>query len=348
MKKSVKALLHAGFWFSYLVLGIVIIGVIYGSKQEVSETKFVNAFLTIVFFVYLPSALSFYSYYFLVFPKYLQKNKIWQAVVLGILAAFASSLIGNSIFSITTIGFQCAADGTWETFWGAVAFVSFIALINGVVAIVIRGFITWYDQLKVTEQLKQKNHEMELSLVKAQLDPHFLFNTINNIDVLIVKNAADASAYLNRLSDIMRFMLFETKTDHIPLTKEIVYIDKYIELQKIRTANSNYIQYHVMGDPDGKSIAPMVFIPFIENAFKHTTNKKIDNAINIEIHISESQVELVCVNKYDATRKLKRDSNGLGNELIQKRLNLIYPNQHTLEIVNENATYQVRLIINHG
>lgn len=348
MKKSVKALLHAGFWFSYLVLGIVIIGVIYGSRQEIQEAKFVNAFLTIVFFVYFPSALSFYSYYFVVFPRYLQKNKIWQAVILGILTAFMSSLIGNVIFSMTEIGFQCAADGTWETFWGAVAFISFIALINGVVAIVIRGFMTWYDQLKLTEQLRQKNHEMELSLVKAQLDPHFLFNTINNIDVLIVKNAEDASAYLNRLSDIMRFMLFETKTDNVPLSKEIVYIDKYIELQKIRTSNSNYIRYQVTGSPEGKTIAPMVFIPFIENAFKHTTNKKIDDAINVEIHISENAVELICVNKYDSTRKLKKDSNGLGNELIQKRLNLIYPDQHTLEIINENEIYQVRLIIHHG
>ena len=87
------------------------------------------------------------------------------------------------------------------------------------------------------------------------MDPHFLFNTINNIDVLILKNATKASNYLNKLSDIMRFMLFETKTDKILLSKEIEYIDKYIALQKIRTANSNYVNFRVKGIPNGKTIA---------------------------------------------------------------------------------------------
>jgi hypothetical protein len=348
MKKSVVALLHAGFWFSYFLLGVVIIGAIYGSRGSIPEAKVANAFLIIVFFIFIPSAISFYSFYFVLFPRYLQKSKIWQAIVFGLFIAIGAALIGNIIFGMTTIDFDCGSDDTWVTFFGSTAFISFIALINGVIALVLRGFITWYDEIKITEQLKQKNHEMELSLVKAQLDPHFLFNTINNIDVLIVKNAENASAYLNKLSDIMRFMLFETKTDNVLLSKEIIYIEKYIELQKIRTANSNYINYSVKGDPEGMSIAPMVFIPFIENAFKHTINKKIDNAINIEIIISDSSTTLICENKYDSNRQLKQENNGLGNELIQKRLNLIYPNRHTLKVINENDVYHVHLTINHG
>lgn len=218
-------------------------------------------------------------------------------------------------------------------------------LLYGIVAIVIKGFVTWYDELKVKEALQDKNHEMEMALVKSQLDPHFLFNTINNIDILILKDAEQASHYLNKLSAIMRFMLFETKADEIPLTKEIEYIEKYIELQKIRTSNPDYINYSISGSVTNRNIAPMVFIPFIENAFKHSRNKKIKDAITIHISVSATEISLICTNKFDPHRKTSEDSNGLGNELIKKRLNLIYADRHTLNMTTSGDLYHVELII---
>nr|WP_246615781.1 histidine kinase [Aquimarina litoralis] len=184
-----------------------------------------------------------------------------------------------------------------------------------------------------------------MALVKSQLDPHFLFNTLNNIDILILKNAEEASTYLNKLSDIMRFMLFETKTDTILLTKELEYIEKYLALQKIRTANERYINYQVTGSPNGKEIAPMIFLPFIENAFKHTSNKKIDNAITIHIFIEEGSIRFECNNKFNRNRKVTHMNNGLGNTLIEKRLALLYPEKYTLNVVKEKEEYKVRLII---
>jgi len=182
-------------------------------------------------------------------------------------------------------------------------------------------------------------------LVKSQLDPHFLFNTLNNIDVLILKDATEASNYLNKLSDIMRFMLFETKTDKIFLSKEIEYIEKYIALQKIRTANSNYINFEVKGVSNSQTIAPMVFLPFIENAFKHTIDKKMDNAINIRIIIQKDSIQFECKNKFNPNRKLKQENNGLGNTLIEKRLNLLYSEKHILEVEKGKGQYSVRLTI---
>jgi LytS/YehU family sensor histidine kinase len=225
---------------------------------------------------------------------------------------------------------------------------SLIALISGILALVLKGFITWVDEIKLKEELKQKNHETEMALVKAQLDPHFLFNTLNNIDVLLIDDATIASTYLNKLSDILRFMLYETKTETILLEKEIEYIEKYIELQKIRTSNLNYINFQVTGSPGIKTIAPMVFIQFIENAFKHTTNKKIDHAINVQIFIEKETIRFICKNKFDSNRKLKLESSGLGNELIQRRLNLIYPEKHTLELINHCNLYTVNLTIQNG
>jgi LytS/YehU family sensor histidine kinase len=229
-----------------------------------------------------------------------------------------------------------------------ILFMSFITSIAGLAALILKGFITWIKEIKLKEELKQKNHETEMALIKSQLDPHFLFNTLNNIDVLILKDASEASNYLNKLSDILRFMLYETKTNEILLKKEIEYIEKYIELQKIRTANSNYVNFKVEGNPSNITIAPMVFIPFIENAFKHSTNKKIDNAITVQLFINDKNIRFVCENKFDPNLNMVQESNGLGNNLIQKRLHLIYPEQHTLELDKQINLYSVKLTIKNG
>ena len=118
---------------------------------------------------------------------------------------------------------------------------SFGAFVNGIIGLVIRGFISWFNDIKIKESLSQKNFEMELNLIKSQINPHFLFNTLNNIDVLIEKDPPKASLYFNKLSAIMRFMLYETKTDKIPLAKELDYITQYIDLQKIRHANPDFV-----------------------------------------------------------------------------------------------------------
>ena len=223
-----------------------------------------------------------------------------------------------------------------------------IGSICGMVALVIKGFITWFNEIKLKEALKEKNHEMELALIKSKLDPHLLFNTINNIDALIIKDAVEASNYLNKLSDIMRFMLYETMAEKILLSQEIEYIEKYIALQKIRTANEHYVHFSVTGIIGNKMIAPMVFIPFIENAFKHTNNKKLENAIAVHIIIGNKTIQLVCENKFDSKPAIRQPDSGLGNELIQKRLQLIYPEKHVLEVNKTNELYTVNLTITNG
>ena len=307
MKKSYIALLHLGFWLCYLFLIIVILGVLYGNEeQSVAEAKILSSSKILFFFALLPSAISFYLFYFFLFPKYLLPKKILLSIVYGILISLGSALIGFILLN-TFIETDCMTENDpVNAAIGFIIFCTFITLICGIIALVLKGFITWFEEIKLKDELKLKNRDMELALVKSQLDPHFLFNTINNIDVLILKNPVEASDYLNKLSDIMRFMLFETKPEKIFLSKEIEYIEKYIELQKIRTANSHYVNFTVTGNTDTKEIAPMVFIPFIENAFKHTTNKKTEDAISINILIKNGTVKLECKNKFDPDRKSTR------------------------------------------
>ena len=145
----------------------------------------------------------------------------------------------------------------------------------------------------------------------------------------------------------MRFMLYETKTDKIELSKELTYIEKYIELQKIRSSNPTYVNFVLEGSPNHLLIEPMLFIPFIENAFKHTENKSLENAISIRITIKQEMIIFECENKFSVNSKNKSELNGLGNGLIEKRLQLLYPNNHTLEIATENNIYKLKLTLNY-
>jgi len=324
------------------------------SSQSVDQTaRIKNAFESILLFAFSPSFITYFGCYFLIFPKYLQQKKTLLAIIYGILISIGASVIvyilmRYMIESGQLMDMDKGGIHGRSTAIRTIMVMSFIASVTGIVALVIKGFITWVDEIKLKEELKWKNHETEMALVKAQLDPHFLFNTLNNIDVLILENAEVASNYLNKLSDILRFMLYETKTDTILLEKEIEYIEKYISLQKIRTSNPTYVNLQITGIPGDKTIAPMVFIQFIENAFKHTSNKKIDHAIDVQLFIENKTIRFVCKNKFDSKRKLKQESNGLGNELIQRRLNLIYPEKHTLELSNHCNLYTVNLTIQNG
>jgi len=237
-------------------------------------------------------------------------------------------------------------DG-WESVFELTLLTALVAILNGGMGLVMKGFITWYAEIKLKEDLSRKNYEMELALVKSRINPHFLFNTINNIDVLIEKDPVKASAYLNKLSDIMRFMLYETKAENISLNRELEYIEKFVALQKIRTANTDFVQYSIEGNPANRMVAPMLFIPFIENAFKHAENKITGNAVNIKFVIDKNQVIFYCENSYHKNNHTKADDSGLGNELIEKRLALLYGDKHTLEITNENEMYKVKLILNN-
>jgi ABC-type multidrug transport system fused ATPase/permease subunit len=309
----------------------------------------VIALENILLFAITPSAISFYFYYFLLFPKYLQQKKFVLSVIVGVLISVVAAIVAYVLhrYLIETghvVDMDQGGKNGRSTAVRVILIMTFIGAICGAVALVIKGFITWFNEIKLKEALTEKNHQMEMALIKSQLDPHLLFNTINNIDSLIAKDAAAASDYLNKLSDIMRFVLYETSADKILLSQEIEYIRKYIALQKIRTSNETYVHFTVVGTIGDKRVAPMVFIPFIENAFKHTTNKKVENAISVSITIGEESIQLSCENKYEL-RQAKRPVGGLGNELVQKRLDLIYGGRHSLKVHRSDNTYHVTVTI---
>lgn len=351
MKKLFVALFHLGFWACYLMSIIIILAVAYRNSATITdrELRIANALKSLFFFAILPSFLSFNLFYFLLFPKFVQQKKFLLSILYGLLITTLAAVICYILlrYFIETgriIDMDSGGKHGRSTAGINIMVMTIIGIVCGVVALVIRGFITWFNEIKLKQALMEKNHEMEMALIKAQLDPHLLFNTINNIDALILRDSVKASAYLNQLSDIMRFVLYETRAEKILLSQEIEYIEKYIALQKIRSSNETYVHFSVAGNAGTKRIAPMVFIPFIENAFKHTNNKKLENAITIRIEITDATTKLICENKFDPT-SVKQPVGGLGNELARKRLELIYAGKHTLEVSRTNDLYRAHLTI---
>jgi two-component system, LytTR family, sensor kinase len=355
MKKSFVFLINIGFWVCYSIL-IVILLVVYNRSTPPGAdhvARVENALANLLLFAVIPSVICYFSYYLLLFPRYLQQKKFFLAIVFGLLIAVGTAVSGYwlhryFIESGRVIDMDNGGKNGRSTALTVILVMTGIGSIAGIVALFIKGFITWIDEIKLKELLKEKNYEMEMALVKSQLDPHLLFNTINNIDALILKDAVKASNYLNKLSGIMRFILYETKTDQILLYKEVEYLEKYIALQKIRTTNLNYVHFSVTGVMGNKLIAPMVFIPFIENAFKHTHNKKIENAITININVHDESIQLVCANRYDPAASVRQPDSGLGNELIRRRLELLYNGKHSLRVDKTNELYTIYLTIPNG
>lgn len=199
-----------------------------------------------------------------------------------------------------------------------------------------------------------KNIELErnktaLAYLKSQINPHFLFNTLNSIYGLAVKEKADKTAGgMLKLSGILRYVLTETQSDFVSLSKEIDYISNYIELQRLRIDTRTNFNFQVKGETDKQMIAPMLLIPFIENAFKYGINPGIEAHIDIAIIVEGETLELHVFNKKIAERKdnSRPDQTMIGIENTKNRLALLYPERHQLDINEDFIDYRVMLRLN--
>lgn len=338
MNRSIIALLHAGYWLLYWFLFTFL----YFISRATTQSLFDEDWAIVLLLTSLTGFVSFYAFYSWLVPRYLTQKRLQAFAGYGLLVCFVTGLLTTQVIAGTVYTIASIFPEIDSQLALLLMFTG-LAVVNGILATIIRGFITWYADIRIREALLNKNLQTELALLKAQINPHFLFNTLNNIDILIERDAPTASKYLNKLSDMLRFILYETQADTIPLTKELEYIEKYIELQKIRTTNGAYVQLEIVGQDRQHAIAPMLFIPYIENAFKYATNKKVVNAIEVRIRIEEKQVCFWCSNAFDSNKAIDPMSNGLGNRLLKQRLDLLYKDRYILDIQTSSNRYSVDL-----
>ena len=214
-------------------------------------------------------------------------------------------------------------------------------------ALVFRKFSDSVKLEREKQLLLLQNAQSELALLKMQVSPHFLFNTLNNIDYLISHDTVRASNSISKLGDILRYMLYDAKGEKIPLSAEIRHIEDYIELIRLRTLGPNYLNYHLTGQPGYLQIAPMLFLPLIENAYKHAAVKEGENIILIGLYIGKGDLRFVIDNEYDISHQVSNlTPGGIGLNMVKRRLDLIYPGNHTFNVSQEKNRYRIELKLN--
>jgi len=201
--------------------------------------------------------------------------------------------------------------------------------------------------LKVRElwiKTQDEKKATELSYLKLQVNPHFLFNTLNSIYSLALEKSDKTPSAIVKLSELMRYVTSEVNDDFVPLQKEVNYISNYIELQRIRLGETASIDFSITGTIANQKIAPLVLIPFIENAFKFGVNPEERSHIRVSLIIKSDQVLLTIYNKKVKLDKSVR-TNGTGLKNVRQRLELIYPTSHTLSIRESDKDFSVELML---
>jgi LytS/YehU family sensor histidine kinase len=204
--------------------------------------------------------------------------------------------------------------------------------------------IDWYEQQKLLHDIKLEKLQTEVNYLRSQINPHFLFNALNNLYALTIKKSDQAPRILLKLSELMEYMLYESDADYVPLEREVNYLRNYLELEKIRQGNQADIQLTVKGNMDHFQIPPFLIFPLVENAFKHGISKTIHNAY---LHITIEADRILSVKVINNKPHTQKDegTGGIGLANLKKRLDLLYRDKHTLEIISSSTQYEVLLKI---
>lgn len=285
----------------------------------------------------------FYICYFWLVPSYLARKKtlLFSLILICLIAAVAfTGIITLEIAHGIKVGEPFQFRYSLKIQLSAM----FAIMVASAFGIIFRIITSWYDEMQKRAQLEEEKLRSELTLLKAQVNPHFLFNTLNNIDSLIASNQAKASESLIKLSGLLRYVIYEAINETVPLEKEIEYLKAYIDLQSLRYTDNSAIHLEIRGDIGSRVIAPMLFIPFVENAFKHSGSAGIQQGLTISLIITEKELEFFCQNHVALPEK-PTDKGGFGLNNIRKRLTLQYPEKHELTIDQTKDSYLVLLKI---
>ncbi|MEL6989342.1 MAG: sensor histidine kinase, partial [Bacteroidota bacterium] len=208
--------------------------------------------------------------------------------------------------------------------------------------------VDWFQQKQDHLELQTQNMQSELNFLKSQINPHFLFNTLNNLYALTLKKSDQAPEIVLKLSEMMRYMLYECNEPKVMLSKEVHYMENYLELEKIRQGPHSEINLEVNGDPGDKMIAPLMFIPFLENSFKHGLNSSItEGYVEAVLNIEEDNVHFHIENSKAPSmpRQIHKKSGGIGLVNVKRRLNILYPERYDLTLSDSPNAYRVDLKI---
>ena len=279
-------------------------------------------------------------------PRLLNKRRyLWLLFWLGI-------VIGIMIF-IHEFTFSYLASWFFPGYY-LISFVDYdnlslyflIYLATGTLLHLSKSWFFLLESERRLAQIQKEKFQTELKALKGQIHPHFLFNSLNNLYALSLRNSTDLPNMILKLSDLLRYMIYEVEDDFIPLKKEVEHLENYIDLQKIRLNDHQQVSFQLKGTIGEQKIAPLIFINFIENAFKHgISSSNQPNEIKIKIHTDGEKVLLEVKNSKPSSSELEnsKGSTGIGLENVKRRLEMRYPEAHELHIFEDNAHFNVHL-----
>lgn len=278
--------------------------------------------------------------YFLM-PRFLYRKQYWQfflwvsVVIMGLLAL--EELVLEQIFF--------AGTRRAQTFPGI-----FFSLVGVVPVIaILTGFKFGWDALQKQEQIEALQltvQESELQFLRSQINPHFLFNNLNNLYAHALEGSKKTPAIILELSGMLRYMLYECKERYVPLQKEIEHLQNFIRLYQLQIEGRGEVIFESNIMASGYKIAPLILIVFIENAFKHSQSGQAENiSIQIDLNMEGNRLHFKCVNNFMAAEAMESVDQGIGLENVRKRLHLLYPEKHTLEINAQPKIYSVKLML---
>jgi sensor histidine kinase YesM len=325
-------------------------------QLEITDKKFTPLYVISGSHIFLKTLLlvsvyTFASYAFIYFllPRLIKGQ--WRSAVVNTLLLFVflfatGYIIYWNVFPFIDSLFGRHKAGSFVTwFWPAV----YLGLVNPTkvvaAAAIIKYVKYWWLKQKESEKLERDKINAELQLLKAQVNPSFLFNTLNNLYVYSLAASPRTPGLLLKLSDLLSYMLYECNDSSVPLEKEIAMMKDYMALEKTRLNESIEIEFSTRGTLNDKIIAPFLLLPFIENSFKQTGNLTEHSWVNLDITLNENNLDMKLANGMPAASNGETDSslNGLAN--VQKRLTLIYPQHHELKISREQEMLIIHLKI---
>lgn len=345
---------HAAFWIAWWLFLGFIYSVGLTSEDKISyEQNLLRTTLESLAFLPLHMFLAYTLNYFVI-PRYLVKGKYALAFTFTILAfaatAFISVVISSSIIPVIRSGFGML-PAKWMTAETPIrVFNGFMAglrggLSIGGVAAAIKLLKYYYVKEQRNLQLQKENAEAQLQLLKAQVHPHFLFNTLNNIYSHTQHTAPTASRLVMGLSDMLRFMLYEGNQQLVPLSKELKMVQDYICLEKIRYDNGVDVHIDIPSNTSNLYIAPLLLLPLVENCFKHGASNMLENPwLSMHIYVSNATMHMKLINgKPSGGASKKERHKGIGIQNVRTRLELLYPGKHSLQITNDTDVFIVNL-----
>jgi LytS/YehU family sensor histidine kinase len=329
-------LLHLSFWTLYFTYRF------FDIKEYLGyEKALIYLSIPLVF-----NVTASYVHYFFILPNLIQRKKIWsylgKLLLLLVVIFIARVLVENQILS------KISSNETYyktlklmrviSTVWDTLSFLLFTGMI--------RFTLDWFDLENKKNQLENEKLVAELNYLKAQINPHFLFNTLHNLNYLVYAGSKNATEVIIKLSNIMRYMIYDANKEKVALRKEIAYMNDYIHLESIRLNQKFHLDFKIDGAQDNTEIAPLIMLTFLENAFKHGVSDQEENCwIKVDLKIAEGRIEYQVSNKKLKTVSTRNLKSGFGLENVKKRLTLSYPDKHVLNIQDDDDVYKVMLTL---